>query len=114
MVAMMVMMMMMMAEVTAMPKGSQSRHSTKGHRKSSDDAAVETVPLQLDPSTLVPDRNIRPLENASISPWIYKYENTQFTAELLHSTFTFTFRTFRLTISVFVRAKRDNTSQSVQ
>ncbi|KAM4592422.1 interleukin-17F-like, partial [Odontesthes bonariensis] len=32
---------------------------------------VETVPLMLDPSTLVPTKNIRPLENASISPWTY-------------------------------------------
>ncbi|XP_070764786.1 interleukin 17a/f1 [Enoplosus armatus] len=64
-------MMMMITEVAAMPKaGGQSKHS-KTHRKSSDGAAVETVPLQLDPSALVPTRNIRPLENASVSPWAY-------------------------------------------
>ncbi|XP_067444804.1 interleukin 17a/f1 [Thunnus thynnus] len=74
MVAMM-MMAMMMAEVTAWPKGvGQSKHQTKGHKKSSDDAAVETmetVPLQLDPNNMVPTRILRPLENASISPWTY-------------------------------------------
>ncbi|KAM7405613.1 hypothetical protein PAMP_000048 [Pampus punctatissimus] len=70
---MMVMMMMvlMMAEVTAMLKGgSHSRHQTRGHRKTSD-SAIETVFLQLDPNTLVPTRNIKPLENSSISPWDY-------------------------------------------
>ncbi|XP_044057181.1 interleukin 17a/f1 [Siniperca chuatsi] len=72
-VAMMMMMVMMMTtEAAAMPKaGGQSRHSAKTHRKSSDGAVVETVPLQLDPNALVPTRNIRPLENASISPWAY-------------------------------------------
>ncbi|GLD55682.1 interleukin-17F-like protein [Lates japonicus] len=45
------------------------KHS-KTHKKS-DGAAVETIPLQLDPNSFVPTRNIRPLENASISPWTY-------------------------------------------
>lgn len=53
-------------EAAAMPKHS------KTHKKS-DGAAVETVPLQLDLNSFVPARNIRPLENASISPWTYKY-----------------------------------------
>lgn len=57
-------------EAAAVPKaGGQSKHSAKTHRKSS---AVETVQLRLDPSVLVPSGNIRPLENASISPWTYK------------------------------------------
>ncbi|XP_028257294.1 interleukin 17a/f1 [Parambassis ranga] len=64
-VAMMMMMMMMMTGAAAMPKAA------KPHRQSSDGAAVETVPLQLDPNSLVPTRNMRPLENASISPWAY-------------------------------------------
>ncbi|XP_030266913.1 interleukin-17F-like isoform X1 [Sparus aurata] len=70
MVAMM--MMMMMTEAAAMPKGGgQSRHSLKAHRKTSDGAVVETIPLQLDTSFLVPSKPIRPLENVSISPWTY-------------------------------------------
>nr|UBR18738.1 interleukin 17A/F1 [Lateolabrax maculatus] len=67
MVAMM-MMIMIMTEAAAMPK---SKHSVKTHRKSSDGAMVETVPLQLDPNALVPSRHIRPLQNASISPWTH-------------------------------------------
>ncbi|XP_054471836.1 interleukin-17F-like [Anoplopoma fimbria] len=73
-VAMMMMMMMMMmtTEAAAMPKaGGHSKHSARTHRKSSDGAVVETVPLQLDPSALVVSRSIRPLQNASISPWTY-------------------------------------------
>ncbi|XP_028437337.1 interleukin 17a/f1 [Perca flavescens] len=66
------MMMMMMSEAAAMPKpGGQSKHSAKTHRKLSDGATVETVPLEIDPNTLVPIRTIRPLQNASISPWTY-------------------------------------------
>ncbi|KAM7424766.1 hypothetical protein PAMA_000902 [Pampus argenteus] len=69
---MMMMMVLMMAEVTAMPKGgSHSRHPTRGQHRKTSDAAVETVSLELDPNTLVPTRNIRPLENSSISPWEY-------------------------------------------
>lgn len=59
------MMMMMMADAAAMPK------TTKSHRMSTVGATVETVPLLLDPSALVHPRNLRPLENASISPWTY-------------------------------------------
>ncbi|TNN21840.1 hypothetical protein EYF80_068048 [Liparis tanakae] len=70
---MMMMVMMMMTKAAAMPKGAgQSRHSARTHRKSSDGAAVETVPLQLDPSALVPPRHGRPLQNVSVSPWTYK------------------------------------------
>lgn len=59
-------------EVAAAPKaGGHSKHSAKTHRKLSA-VEVETVQLQLDPSVLVPSGNIRPLENASISPWTYK------------------------------------------
>lgn len=59
-------------EAAAVPKaGGQSKHSAKTHRKSAA-AEVETVQLHLDPSVLVPSGNIRPLENASISPWTYK------------------------------------------
>lgn len=59
-------------EAAALPKaGGQSKHSAKTHRKPSA-VEVETVQLQLDPSVLVPSGNIRPLENASISPWTYK------------------------------------------
>ncbi|XP_038557882.1 interleukin 17a/f1 [Micropterus salmoides] len=64
-VAMMIMMMVMTNEAAVVPK-----HSAKT-QKSSDGAAVETVPLQLDTNALAPTRNIRPLENASISPWAY-------------------------------------------
>ncbi|XP_035508144.1 interleukin 17a/f1 [Morone saxatilis] len=80
MVAMMMMMMMMMTEAAAMPKGSgSSKHLAKhpGHRKSSDGAAVETVPLQLDPNALVPTKNLRPLENSSISPWTYNISHDE-------------------------------------
>ncbi|XP_059212577.1 interleukin 17a/f1 [Centropristis striata] len=68
---MMMMMMMMMALAVPMPKEASHSKHTKTHRKSPDEAAVETVPLQLDPNALVPSRNIRPLQNASISPWTY-------------------------------------------
>ncbi|XP_040895315.1 interleukin 17a/f1 [Toxotes jaculatrix] len=68
---MVMMMMMMMVEAAAMPKpGGQTKHSAKTHKKS-EGAAVEMVHLQLDPSSLILTRNIRPLENASISPWTY-------------------------------------------
>ncbi|XP_071346098.1 interleukin 17a/f1 [Trachinotus anak] len=71
MMMMMMMMMMTLTEGAAMLKeGSHSKHSGRTHKKS-DGAAVEMVPLQLDPNSLVPSRNIRPLENASISPWTY-------------------------------------------
>ncbi|XP_068584951.1 interleukin-17F-like [Cebidichthys violaceus] len=71
-VAMMMMVMMMTTEAAAMPKGGgQSKHSARTHRKSSDGAAVETVPLQLDPKAVVPPRTMRALQNASISPWTY-------------------------------------------
>ncbi|XP_056267934.1 interleukin 17a/f1 isoform X2 [Pseudoliparis swirei] len=66
------MMMMTMTKAVAMPKGAgQSRHSARTHRKSSDGVVVETVPLQLDPSALVPPRHARPLQNISVSPWTY-------------------------------------------
>ncbi|KAK2854333.1 hypothetical protein Q5P01_006994 [Channa striata] len=65
-------MLMMLTEAAAMPKGSdQSKHSEKQHKKPSDGTVVDTVPLQLDPKALVAPRTIRPLENASISPWTY-------------------------------------------
>ncbi|XP_022606149.1 interleukin-17F-like [Seriola dumerili] len=68
---MMMMMMMTVTEAAAMLKpGGHSKHPSKTHRKS-DGATVETVPLQLDANSLVPSRNIRPLENDSISPWTY-------------------------------------------
>ncbi|KAG7482465.1 interleukin-17F-like isoform X3 [Solea senegalensis] len=68
-VTMMVMMMMVM-EAAAMPKaGSHSKHSGRTH-KNTDGAHIETVPLQLDPSFLAP-KNIRSLQNSSISPWTY-------------------------------------------
>ncbi|XP_031696698.1 interleukin-17F-like [Anarrhichthys ocellatus] len=69
---MMMVMVMMMSEAAAMPKGGgQSKHSARTHRKSSDGATVQTVPLQLDPNVVVPPRTMRPLQNASISPWTY-------------------------------------------
>ncbi|XP_047437548.1 interleukin 17a/f1 [Mugil cephalus] len=66
----MVVMVVMVTEVAAVPK----------HRRSPNGAAVETVPLQIDASTVVPSRNLRPLGNASISPWIYNNstDNTLF------------------------------------
>ncbi|XP_060923591.1 interleukin 17a/f1 [Limanda limanda] len=68
----MMMMVMMMSEAGAIPKGGgQSKHSAKTRNKTHD-AAAGMVPLQLDPKSLVPTTNIRPLENASISPWTYK------------------------------------------
>ncbi|XP_069386708.1 interleukin 17a/f1 [Paralichthys olivaceus] len=71
-VAMMMMMMMVMSsKAAAMPRGGgQSKHSGKTSNKT-DDAAAGMVPLQLDPKSLVPTTNVRPLENASISPWTY-------------------------------------------
>ncbi|CAG5849396.1 unnamed protein product, partial [Menidia menidia] len=47
--------------------------SLLGHagRSSSGGPALQTVPLMLDPSMLVPSPHIRPLESASISPWTY-------------------------------------------
>ncbi|XP_035808537.1 interleukin 17a/f1 isoform X2 [Amphiprion ocellaris] len=63
--ATMMTLMMMMPEVNAMPKAS------KTHRKSSDGATPETVPLKLDSNTLVLSGNIRVLANDSISPWTY-------------------------------------------
>lgn len=61
--------MMMVTLVTAAPKrDGHSQRSAGTHRKST----VETVPLQLDPALLQVPGNIRPLENASISPWAYK------------------------------------------
>ncbi|XP_078112036.1 interleukin 17a/f1 [Sander vitreus] len=71
-VAMMMVMVMVMSEAAAMPKpDGQSKHSAKTHRKSLDEALVETVTLELDPKALVPIRTARPLQNASISPWTY-------------------------------------------
>ncbi|KAL7406709.1 hypothetical protein ABVT39_024863 [Epinephelus coioides] len=67
-VAMVMMMMMMMTEAAA--KG-HSKHSVKTHKTSTDGATVETVPLQLDPNALTASKNIRPLQNSSISPWTY-------------------------------------------
>ncbi|XP_068449718.1 interleukin 17a/f1 [Clinocottus analis] len=68
----MMIMMMMTAEAAAVPKAAgQSKHSARTHRKSSDGAAVEIVPLQLDPNAMVPSRPARPLQNASVSPWTY-------------------------------------------
>lgn len=69
-IAIMMMMMMIMATlVAAAPKKDGLSHRSAGtHRKST----VETVPLQLDPALLHIPGNIRPLENASISPWAYK------------------------------------------
>lgn len=59
-------------EAATVPKaGGQSKHSAKTHRKPPA-GEVETVQLHLDPGVLVPSGNIRPLENASISPWTYK------------------------------------------
>ncbi|XP_026233363.1 interleukin 17a/f1 [Anabas testudineus] len=64
----MMMMMMMMTEAAVLLKGGG--HS-KTQRKSPDGTVVDTVPLQLDFKALVPPKTIRPLENASISPWTY-------------------------------------------
>ncbi|XP_038162500.1 interleukin 17a/f1 [Cyprinodon tularosa] len=41
------------------------------HSKHSNGFPDQTIPLHLDPKALVPSRNIRPLENISISPWTY-------------------------------------------
>ncbi|KAL6113692.1 il17f [Pungitius sinensis] len=65
-------MMMMMMMATAMPKaGGQSKHTARSHRKSTDGAAVETVPLHLDPGAVAPPTHTRALQNASLSPWTY-------------------------------------------
>uniref|UniRef100_A0A665WVD2 Interleukin 17a/f1 n=1 Tax=Echeneis naucrates TaxID=173247 RepID=A0A665WVD2_ECHNA len=64
------MMVMMMAEGAAMPKeGAHLRHSPNTHKTS--DRAIKTVPLELDASSMVPAKPMRPLENSSISPWTY-------------------------------------------
>ncbi|KAM9408332.1 interleukin-17F-like [Pholidichthys leucotaenia] len=64
--AMMVMILMMMAVTAdAMPK------ATRSHKKSVESAKAETVPLHVDPEVFSHHRNIRPLQNASISPWTY-------------------------------------------
>nr|ALV83410.1 interleukin 17A/F1 [Miichthys miiuy] len=77
-VALMMMMMITIQEAAAMPKvGGQSKHSGKTHKRSSEDVAVETVPLQLDASALVATKIIRPLENASISPWTYNVSHDE-------------------------------------
>lgn len=68
-IAMTMMMIMLVTPVAAAPKKDGHSHRSAGtHRKS----AVETVPLQLDPALLHIPGNVRPLENASISPWAYK------------------------------------------
>ncbi|KAF3686169.1 Interleukin-17F [Channa argus] len=56
-----VVMMMMLADAAAVAK----------HKKTSDGTEGDTVPLQLNPRALLAPRTIRPLENASISPWTY-------------------------------------------
>ncbi|MED6257669.1 hypothetical protein ATANTOWER_029315 [Ataeniobius toweri] len=58
----MMMMIMMVTMTEAAPKHN---------KKHSDNSAEETVSLLLNPDALVPSRNLRPLENASISPWTY-------------------------------------------
>ncbi|XP_020511795.2 interleukin-17F-like [Labrus bergylta] len=64
--ALMMMMMTMMTEGAAVTK-----HAGKTHRKLSGSVSLETVPLQLNHNTFSRIRNIRPLHNASISPWTY-------------------------------------------
>ncbi|XP_068596062.1 interleukin 17a/f1 [Brachionichthys hirsutus] len=71
---MMMMMMMTIAEAAAM--SSQSKHS-RNLKKLSDGATIQTVPLQLEPNTLVPSRSFRPLGNASISPWTYNVSHDE-------------------------------------
>lgn len=62
------MMMRMMAESAAVLKaGSHWKHKDKKTL-----VQLENITLQLDPSALTQSRNLRPLENASISPWTYK------------------------------------------
>lgn len=76
---MMMMMMLMMTEGAAVPKaGGHSKHPSKTHKK-----LLETVPLQLDPNALVLSGAVRSLENASISPWAYKYGNARAAARQL-------------------------------
>ncbi|XP_041646216.1 interleukin 17a/f1 [Cheilinus undulatus] len=58
------MMMMMMTEAAAVTQA-------KAHKKLTNAAVIRTVPLQLDPHTFSHIRGIRPLHNASISPWTY-------------------------------------------
>lgn len=68
-IAITMMMVMLVTSVVAAPKRDGHSQRTAGtHRKS----IVETVPLQLDPALLHIPGNVRPLENASISPWAYK------------------------------------------
>lgn len=57
-------MMLMMAEAAE----AASTHL----RRRSDSSVEQTVSLHLDPALLLPSRNPRPLNNASISPWTYK------------------------------------------
>ncbi|KAM8894931.1 interleukin 17a/f1 [Spinachia spinachia] len=71
-IMMMMMMMMMIMATEATPKaGGQSKHMARSHRKSTGSAAVETVPLHLDPSAVAPPTHTRALQNASVSPWTY-------------------------------------------
>uniref|UniRef100_UPI0037E7316A interleukin 17a/f1 n=1 Tax=Semicossyphus pulcher TaxID=241346 RepID=UPI0037E7316A len=63
-VAAMMMMMLITSEAAAV-----SKRSAKTHKKSSEGS--QTVHLQLDPDTFGPTKNVRPLQNASISPWTY-------------------------------------------
>ncbi|KAM4744343.1 uncharacterized protein FYW61_000448 [Anableps anableps] len=67
-VLMVTVMMMMVATAEAAPKH---------HRKPSGGSAEETVSLHLDPSVLLPSRNFRPLQNASISPWTYQMSHNE-------------------------------------
>lgn len=62
--AMIMIIVMMMTSVTAAPK----RDKAGTNRKST----IETVPLHLDQALLHISGNLRPLANASISPWAYK------------------------------------------
>ncbi|XP_010784610.1 interleukin-17F-like [Notothenia coriiceps] len=74
-VAMMMMMKMMMVEAAAMPKvGGQSKHP-KTHTEASDGAEAEMIPLQIDNKFLNHYRSVRPLQNASVSPWTYNITN---------------------------------------
>lgn len=69
-IAITMMMVMLVTSVVAAPKRDGHSQRTAGtHRKS---GMVETVPLQLDLALLQIPGNVRPLENASISPWAYK------------------------------------------
>ncbi|KAK5914841.1 hypothetical protein CesoFtcFv8_000489 [Champsocephalus esox] len=71
-VAMMMMMMkMMMVEAAAMPTAKHPRT----HTEASDGAEAEMIPLQIDNQFLRHYRSVRPLQNASISPWTYNITN---------------------------------------